>query len=347
MSAYTRFDTRSSSTLFLLPFPFPSVFFGGGRTVGPTTRLCRRLSAEAEGPEGRRREVSVPPLDPSDDARFPLLLFPIGVQGVCRVGPEARRCVPCWPEVRGTADGRSSSKTYAGTYIAVCCPLWALSASQGEHWKQHNTRMLLPRIGLIGSFVLRDGAAKRVCAGFLSGAIQHRSSPTSVAQPPFLQRTIARACSSVPRRSRAAARGFLAMSTTPGVETTKVVQGVRELCDSYDGFILDQFGVLHGESRPTSVATDVDVGVGVAPLSGTSRFAGWLPQTSTVGCDCPMAYWSTACQSCCCASTGRLSLLPSDYKCVGVHVAVELPTSPTRGSMRMFHARIRQRLCRG
>lgn len=29
---------------------------------------------------------------------------------------------------------------------------------------------------------------------------------------------------------------------------TKVVGGIRELCDQYDGFILDQFGVLHGET---------------------------------------------------------------------------------------------------
>ncbi|CAM9956804.1 unnamed protein product [Hapterophycus canaliculatus] len=105
--------------------------------------------------------------------------------------------------------------------------------------------MLLPRIGLIGSFVLHEGAAKRACAGFASGALQHRSSVSTAAKPPSLQRTIAHASSSVSRRNRAAGPGFLAMSTTPGVETTKVVAGIRELCDSYDGFILDQFGVLH------------------------------------------------------------------------------------------------------
>lgn len=32
-------------------------------------------------------------------------------------------------------------------------------------------------------------------------------------------------------------------------QTTTVVPGVQDLCDRYDGFILDQFGVLHGELR--------------------------------------------------------------------------------------------------
>ncbi|CAN0014736.1 unnamed protein product, partial [Ectocarpus sp. 8 AP-2014] len=91
--------------------------------------------------------------------------------------------------------------------------------------------MLLRKIGLFGSFVLQGGAAKRACAGFSScsssGSAFHLRSPSGS----LLRRTSHR----------------LAMSSTPGVEqqTTKVVGGIKELCDSYDGFILDQFGVLH------------------------------------------------------------------------------------------------------
>lgn len=38
-------------------------------------------------------------------------------------------------------------------------------------------------------------------------------------------------------------------STADIQRATKVITGVRELFDKYDGFILDQFGVLHGEQR--------------------------------------------------------------------------------------------------
>ena len=87
--------------------------------------------------------------------------------------------------------------------------------------------MLLRRIGLIGSFVFHGGAAtKRSCAGFSNSAFL-----------PHLHQQRLRA-----QRNKAS----VDMSTTSG-EQTKVVGGVRELCDRYDGFILDQFGVLHGE----------------------------------------------------------------------------------------------------
>ncbi|CAM9204209.1 unnamed protein product [Ectocarpus sp. 6 AP-2014] len=92
--------------------------------------------------------------------------------------------------------------------------------------------MLLRKIGLFGSFVLQGGAAKRACAGFSScsssGSAFHLRSPAGS----LLRRT---------------SSNRLAMSSTSGVEqqTTKVVGGIKELCDSYDGFILDQFGVLH------------------------------------------------------------------------------------------------------
>ncbi|CAN0350672.1 unnamed protein product [Ectocarpus sp. 12 AP-2014] len=92
--------------------------------------------------------------------------------------------------------------------------------------------MLLRQIGLFGSFVLQGGAAKRACAGFSScsssGSAFHLRSPAGS----LLRRT---------------SSYRLAMSSTSGVQqqTTKVVGGIKQLCDSYDGFILDQFGVLH------------------------------------------------------------------------------------------------------
>lgn len=87
--------------------------------------------------------------------------------------------------------------------------------------------MLLRRIGLIGSFVFHSGAAKRSCAGFATpqaGRLFQRRPGAST-------------------RNRAA----LEMSSTSADQRTKVVAGIRELCEKYDGFILDQFGVLHGE----------------------------------------------------------------------------------------------------
>lgn len=93
--------------------------------------------------------------------------------------------------------------------------------------------MLLPRLGLIGSFVFHGAASKRVCPGF-RGAL----SPSSLLR----LRTTRPYNVALSRK----------MSSTEHQQSeekthTTVVGGVRELCDRYDGFILDQFGVLHGE----------------------------------------------------------------------------------------------------
>lgn len=92
--------------------------------------------------------------------------------------------------------------------------------------------MLLRRIGLIGSFVFHGGAAKRSCSGFATSALDSGRL--------FHQRRLGARAST---RNRAA----VAMSSTSADGGTKVVAGIRELSDKYDGFILDQFGVLHGE----------------------------------------------------------------------------------------------------
>lgn len=83
-------------------------------------------------------------------------------------------------------------------------------------------QMLLPGLGVIGTFAFQ-GVVQRVCPGF-------RGAPLVSSSPSLLR---------LNRRTSSK------MSTTD--EKTKVVQGVRQLCDAYDGFILDQYGVLHGE----------------------------------------------------------------------------------------------------
>lgn len=91
--------------------------------------------------------------------------------------------------------------------------------------------MLLPRLGLIGSFVFHGAASKRACPGFRS----------ALSASSLLRLRTTRAYNVALSRK---------MSSTEHQEReekthTKVVGGVRELCDRYDGFILDQFGVLH------------------------------------------------------------------------------------------------------
>lgn len=92
--------------------------------------------------------------------------------------------------------------------------------------------MLLPRLGLIGSFVFHGAACKKVCPAF-RGTSSLRLRTTAVrAYNVALSRKMSQSSSVHHQEEKA---------------RTKVVGGVRELCDRYDGFILDQFGVLHGE----------------------------------------------------------------------------------------------------
>ena len=97
--------------------------------------------------------------------------------------------------------------------------------------------MLLRRIGLISSFVFHGGASKRSCTGFASSALHTQQQEGRL----FHQQR--RLGASAATRNPAA----LAMSTTSADGRTKIVAGIRDLSDRYDGFILDQFGVLHGE----------------------------------------------------------------------------------------------------
>lgn len=113
--------------------------------------------------------------------------------------------------------------------------------------------MLLRRIGLIGGFVFHGGAAKRACAGFLSSSSAYLQHQVPIRSSLFHQRAStsrgAHSSAVAPTRHRVATTVAVAMSSTSaaGGEQTKIVQGIRELCEKYDGFILDQFGVLHGE----------------------------------------------------------------------------------------------------
>lgn len=65
-------------------------------------------------------------------------------------------------------------------------------------------------------------------------------------EPWMLLRRIGFTAASFVFHGGAAKRSFTGFSNSP-VMSTKVVGGIAELCDRYDGFILDQFGVLHGE----------------------------------------------------------------------------------------------------
>lgn len=93
--------------------------------------------------------------------------------------------------------------------------------------------MLLPRLGLIGSVVFHGVASKRVCAGFRS----------ALSASSLLRLRTTRAYNVALTRKMSSTEHQQQEERTH----TKVVGGVRELCDRYDGFILDQFGVLHGE----------------------------------------------------------------------------------------------------
>lgn len=112
-------------------------------------------------------------------------------------------------------------------------------------------RMLLRRIRLIGSFVFHGGAATRACAGF-------SSSTAALQQVPIRSFVHQRTSTSQGRslvfaRHRVATAAVTMSSTSAPAEQTKVVAGIRELCDRYDGFILDQFGVLHGKRAALSM----------------------------------------------------------------------------------------------
>lgn len=95
-------------------------------------------------------------------------------------------------------------------------------------------QMLLPQLCLIGSFSFHGVVARKSCLGFRSGL----GSSTSVL---FSKLT------SGARTSRRISTVLARKMSLTEHQETKVVAGMRELCDEYDGFILDQFGVLHGE----------------------------------------------------------------------------------------------------
>lgn len=81
--------------------------------------------------------------------------------------------------------------------------------------------MLLPRLGVVGSFAFQG-------TGFQGFRLI-----SSVAQKTL--GTINMSASSATDEQRQKQQ-----------QRTKIVAGMQELCDKYDGFILDQFGVLHG-----------------------------------------------------------------------------------------------------
>ena len=88
--------------------------------------------------------------------------------------------------------------------------------------------MLVSRLGLISGFAFHAAEGRRLYVS-LRGTLGS-SLPSAYQQ--------AHACWK---------RSSVSMSTAHQQQATKIVTGVRELCDKYDGFILDQFGVLHGE----------------------------------------------------------------------------------------------------
>lgn len=107
----------------------------------------------------------------------------------------------------------------------------------------YQNQMLLPRLSLIGSFAFHGTiSARRICAAFRGG-------PGSW---PLLRlhgasRLTSFSSSSTVLSTKKMSAADHQQPQQP--QTTKVVPGVQDLCDRYDGFILDQFGVLHGELR--------------------------------------------------------------------------------------------------
>lgn len=110
------------------------------------------------------------------------------------------------------------------------------------HW------MILPRLGLIGSFAFHGAAVRRVCP-VGRGALESSSST--------LTRAGTRAVSAfgVSREMSATEQQDPTQQQEEPKQETTVVAGVRALCDRYEGFVLDQFGVLHGARLVGGVTT--------------------------------------------------------------------------------------------
>lgn len=90
--------------------------------------------------------------------------------------------------------------------------------------------MLLPQLSVVGTFAFQ-GAARRVSIAVRGNLLD---------------------ATTYVRRSS----GLTSLRMSTAESETKVVAGVRQLCDAYDGFILDQFGVLHGEDTALYVKGD-------------------------------------------------------------------------------------------
>lgn len=108
--------------------------------------------------------------------------------------------------------------------------------------------MLLPRFGVLGGFAFHEAVARRAGSLHSSAAFQTagRAQVTS-----HVQRTpLVPGCSELGARMASMSSSSSASVPSPSPHSTKQItkigSGVRELMDKYDGFILDQFGVLHG-----------------------------------------------------------------------------------------------------
>lgn len=140
--------------------------------------------------------------------------------------PLASPRIPCGH----VASPRNLFNSFSSSELVACCVL--RTAAPTHRQKDY---MLLRRIGLIGSFVFHGGAAKRSCPGFSSSTHTQQS----LLSPGLF------------RRASTRNRVGVEMSSASADDQTRIVTGIRELCDRYDGFILDQFGVLHGEYSST------------------------------------------------------------------------------------------------
>lgn len=192
-----------------------------------------------QGPDSGQRTADSGPGEPGGHAQ----ISPCVTPGLCFTCGE--------PPFLGRATGKGYD-----SYYDISHNLWQRAtalppAGDRISYSFHNERrMLLRRIGLIGGFVFHGGAARRACAGYssCSAALQHQ---VPIRSSLFHQRAStsrgAHSSAVVPTRHRVATTIAMSSTSAAGEQTTKVVPGVRELCDKYDGFILDQFGVLHGE----------------------------------------------------------------------------------------------------
>lgn len=105
--------------------------------------------------------------------------------------------------------------------------------------------MLLPRLSLIGSFAFHGAtSARRIFPAFRGGP---GSSSLLRLQGALRSTSCSSSSSTVSSAGKMSATDQQQEQQQQQQQTTKVVAGVRDLCDKYDGFILDQFGVLHGE----------------------------------------------------------------------------------------------------